>query len=151
MSHPERWSYFAYGSNMDPVQMASRCPGADPLEVAVLRDHQLAYTYDAPGWEGGVATVIPEPGSQVWGVVWSLTARHLDTLDDYEGVDIGIYRRELVDVYVLDRPMEAFVYITNDTLSRLPNQRYIDALVRGAEHFELPEWYVELLRETPTL
>lgn len=152
MSDDGRCSYFAYGSNMDPVQMADRCPGAEPIQVAVLHDHRLAYTYDAPGWEGGVATVIPATGEQVWGVVWALTSKHLDTLDEYEGVDIGIYRRELTDVFVNgDRPMDAFIYITNDTLTRLPNRRYIDALVRGAEHFELPAWYIELLRETPTL
>lgn len=33
--------YFAYGSNMEPVRMAWRCPGAYPLGRAVLRNYKL--------------------------------------------------------------------------------------------------------------
>ena len=32
---------FAYGSNMDPVQMRQRCPGAETVGSGVLRDHRL--------------------------------------------------------------------------------------------------------------
>lgn len=156
MSDEPRWAYFAYGSNMDPVQMAQRCPGSEPLEVARLAEHRLAFTYDAPGWEGGVATVIPAAHETVWGVLWVLTEDHLATLDEYESVDEGIYRRELIGVAVPGttpgawRAMDAFIYLTNDTAPTLPNRRYIDALVRGAEHFGLPAAYIDGLRNTPT-
>jgi cation transport regulator ChaC len=146
----QRWSYFAYGSNMDPVQMAERCPGSAPLEVACLRDHRLAYTYDSSKWRGGVATVIPAVGERVWGVVWELTAEHIAALDRYELVHRDVYRRDLVDVFAADRALPAFVYITNDSTPRLPNRRYVDALVRGATHFELPPDYIATLRATPT-
>ena len=36
--------YFAYGSNLDFVQMRSRCPSAQFVAVAKLPDHQLAFT-----------------------------------------------------------------------------------------------------------
>ena len=33
--------FFAYGSNMEPVRMAWRCPGVYPLGRAVLRNYKL--------------------------------------------------------------------------------------------------------------
>jgi len=32
--------YFAYGSNLDPVQMGERCPGAHVVGLAALREHR---------------------------------------------------------------------------------------------------------------
>ena len=36
--------YFAYGSNMDPVQMEERCPGAVALGAAHLPGWRLTFT-----------------------------------------------------------------------------------------------------------
>ncbi|NBO33813.1 MAG: gamma-glutamylcyclotransferase, partial [Actinobacteria bacterium] len=38
-------SYFAYGSNMDPVQMAHRAPDAVPIGTATLRDHDVVFAH----------------------------------------------------------------------------------------------------------
>lgn len=146
-----RVMYFAYGSNMDPMQMAERCPGSEPIQAAKLPGYRLAFTWDAPSWDGGgVATVIPAAEGEVWGVLWLLTPEHIDILDEYECVAEGIYRREIVEVLVEGARREAFVYITNDATPKLPGRRYLDALVRGAEHFGLPADYIERLRTTPT-
>lgn len=45
-----------------------------------------------------MATIEPSKGDQVYGVLWTLEAEHLRTLDDQEGVDDGIYRRIRVEV-----------------------------------------------------
>ena len=151
--------YFAYGSNMDPKQMASRCPGAMAVGRARLADYELAFVWDSPGWGGGVATVIPsagsEPGSpygdpssgrEVWGVLWDLTDEHVEGLDRYEGVAIGAYVREHLDVEAEAGLVNALIYLATDTRRKQPSGRYVDALIRGAQAFSLPESYVEMLR-----
>ena len=42
--------YFAYGSNLDPEQMASRCPSARVAFLARLADHRLDFTYFSTRW-----------------------------------------------------------------------------------------------------
>lgn len=34
-------------------------------------------------WRGGVATIEPSPGDEVWGVVWKMNIADLDSLDEY--------------------------------------------------------------------
>ncbi len=138
--------YFAYGSNMDPKQMASRCPGAMAVGRARLADYELAFVWDSPGWGGGVATVVPSSGREVWGVLWDLTDEHAEALDRYEGVAIGAYVREHLDVEADEGLVNALIYLATDTREKLPSGRYVDALVRGAKAHGLPADYVEQLR-----
>ena len=138
--------YFAYGSNMDPVQMASRCPGATALGAARLEGWRLTFTRDSPGWGGGVGHIEKAPGDEVWGVLWDVTDEHLRSLDDYEGVAHRAYVRDTVTVRAGDRDVEAHVYIAVPRGSKPPSKKYVAALVRGAEAFALPSEYVSRLR-----
>ena len=142
--------YFAYGSNMDPKQMASRCPGAVALGSARLPNYELAFVWDSPGWGGGVATVIPSSSLEVWGVLWDLTDEHVEALDRYEGVAIGAYVRERVDVESDGRSINALVYVATDARKKQPSARYLDALISGARAFSLPESHVQHLRDMRT-
>lgn len=63
--------YFAYGSNMNLGQMRFRCPDAEVVGNVRLEDYRLAFRGRAPG--NGVATVLPEKGSCVDGVLWRIT------------------------------------------------------------------------------
>ena len=138
--------YFAYGSNMDPKQMAVRCPGSTALGRARLDGYELAFVWDSPGWGGGVGTVLPSSSRHVWGVLWDLTGWHIDALDRYEGVGIGAYVRAHLDVEAEDGRVDALIYIATDTRQKKPSAKYVDALVRGAKAFSLPDDYIEQLR-----
>ena len=46
--------YFAYGSNMDKIQMDKRCPGAVPLAICKKLNYRTILN------TRGVATIIPE-------------------------------------------------------------------------------------------
>ena len=54
---------------MDLDQMAYRCPKAEVVETVRLEGYRL--TFAAAG--SGLATIFPEEGSHVDGVLWSLT------------------------------------------------------------------------------
>lgn len=136
--------YFAYGSNLDHDQMAWRCPTAAPIGSAVLE-----------GWSfrigaRGYATVSPsfEHDAHVWGGLWSLTDADLASLDRYEGVSGGLYRREVLTLLAPDRdgtPIDAIIYIENHDDVGSPNDLYLERILVGAETFELPTEWVDLL------
>lgn len=138
--------YFAYGSNMDPIEMAGRAPGARPLGAARLGDHRLTFTRDSPGWGGGVGHAEPAPGEEIWGVLWEITPADERALDDYEGVGAGAYRKVTAPVEHAGERVEALVYLANPRGSKPPSRRYVGALVRGAEAHGLPAAYVQRLR-----
>ncbi|MEZ5143284.1 MAG: gamma-glutamylcyclotransferase family protein [Acidimicrobiales bacterium] len=127
--------YFAYGSNLDASQMANRCPGAVPGEVARL-----------DGWafrigHRGVATIEPATGGVVWGGLWTVTDAHLAALDVAEGVAIGRYRRERLLVRAGTTPIEAVVYVEDFVEAGPPRTGYLERILRGAEQFGLPATY----------
>jgi hypothetical protein len=66
--------YFAYGSNMDSGQMAVRCPGAERVGVAVLRDYRVLINAQ------GVGTVIPAKRESVFGLLWRLSEKNVEAL-----------------------------------------------------------------------
>ena len=138
--------YFAYGSNMDPVQMRERAPGSRALGAAHLTDWRLTFTRDSPGWGGGVGHIERAAGDEVWGVLWEVTPSDLEALDEYEGIAGGAYVRENATVHHDGSDVEALVYLAVPRGYKKPSKRYIDALVRGAEAHELPEHYVRRLR-----
>ena len=142
--------YFAYGSNMDPKQMASRCPGAEALGRARLADYELTFVWDSPGWGGGVGTVIPSSGREVWGVLWDLTDEHVESLDRYEGIAINAYIKDHVHVEAESGLVNALIYLATDDRFKKPSAKYIDALVKGATAFSLPTDYIEELRALRT-
>ena len=72
--------YFAYGSNMNLAQMASRCPGAKLGEQVRLSDWR--YFINGNGYAG----IEEFSGGLVHGCLWSLLPQHWEALDQYEGV-----------------------------------------------------------------
>ncbi|MEX2557195.1 MAG: gamma-glutamylcyclotransferase [Actinomycetota bacterium] len=141
--------YFAYGSNMDPMQMSSRAPEARALGAARLAGWRLTFTRDSPSWGGGVGHIEPDVADEVWGVLWDATEADMTALDEYEGIAGGAYVRDSVTVTHNGYKVEAIVYLAVPRGFKRPSKRYIAALVRGAEAHGLPAGYVERLRALP--
>ncbi|MCC5786725.1 MAG: gamma-glutamylcyclotransferase [Phycisphaerales bacterium] len=82
-------------------------------------------------------------------VVWRVTAAGLETLDMYEGVGAGHYRRETWAVRTrAGETVEAAVYLAEPEFIEdglLPARRYVEHLLAGAEQF-LSEAYRAWLR-----
>jgi hypothetical protein len=155
--------YFAFGSNLNPVQMAERCPGNKVVGLAVLRDHRLAFPLSSSTWGGGVAGVQVAHGSEVWGVVYDLSDEHVAALDRYEGFvgpgnQHNLYERERVWVDLtradddsIPRRVRAEYYVPRVTNPSPPSRRYLDAILEGAKHHRLPDGYVATLARTATV
>ena len=154
--------YFAYGSNLDPTQMGSRCPGARTTGLAVLRDHRLVFPVHSEAWGGGVTSVQPARGALVWGMLFDLTDADLAALDDHEGFrgagnEHNAYDRDQVTVELtraddgsFPRRVRAWTYVARPANPTPPSRRYLDTVLRGARHHHLPEDYVAALAEVAT-
>lgn len=124
--------YFAYGSNMNLDQMDFRCPNAVVAENVRVDGYRLAFCGRNPG--NGVATILPEEGSHVDGVLWKITPECEQSLDVYEGYP-HLYGKETVCVENADGvKRNVMVYTMNapykDCLSR-PSDYYLKGILEG--------------------
>src|SRR6188472_1180738 len=94
--------YAAYGSNMDPGQMALRAPHSPLRGTGWLDGWRLTFGGEQMGWEGALATVVEEQGHQVFVGLYDLAPVDEDSLDRWEGVPLALYRRATVRVHTLD-------------------------------------------------
>lgn len=124
--------YFAYGSNMNLHQMDYRCPASEVVENVRLEDYRLAFRGRNPG--NGVATILPEKGSHVDGVLWNITPDCEKSLDHYEGYP-SLYGKEQVIVQnQAGERQSVMVYVMNapykDVPSR-PSDLYLKGILEG--------------------
>lgn len=157
-----RMLYFAYGSNLSTEQMQSRCPGHTVVGMGVLRDHRLAFPLTSHDWGGGVASVVPSHGANVWGMVFDLSEAHLASLDRYEGYRGPDDQHNLYDrlpVFVdlirpddgsIPRRVRAACYLARPANPAPPSRRYRDTILSGARHHRLPDEYVAALEQIAT-
>jgi AIG2-like family len=142
--------YAAYGSNMDPRQMASRAPHSPPSGTGWLMGWRLTFGGEDQGWEGAVATVVDDdPTAQVFVMLYDLTEADERHLDEWEGADLGLYRKLRVRVATLDGDALAWLYVLDAYEGGLPSARYLGILADAAETAGAPDDYVAALRGRP--
>jgi gamma-glutamylcyclotransferase (GGCT)/AIG2-like uncharacterized protein YtfP len=142
--------YFAYGANLDVRRFRRRCPGGTVLGRARLPDYQLGFTRYSRAEKGGVADIVPEPGAEVWGVLYEIDEACFRTLDEYEGAPRA-YRREPVSVIdEAGAPHDAVAYIANKTGAFAPSRQYLALIARGARDHGLPDDYVRAIEQVRT-
>ncbi|GBP37485.1 Gamma-glutamylcyclotransferase [Eumeta japonica] len=73
--------YFAYGSNLLQKRLKILNPSAEFFGTAKLQDYRLDFIKYAPTWRGAVATIVEDPGSEVWGAVWLIKESDRENLD----------------------------------------------------------------------
>lgn len=103
--------YIAYGSNLSLEQMARRCPTAEIVGTATLRNWRLWFR---GGNRSAVATVEREQGYKVPVLVWRLQPTDEDALDIYEGWP-HLYRKETLHLTLDGKRVAAMIYIMNES------------------------------------
>jgi len=145
--------YFAYGSNMDLEQLADRCPSAKFQHVAVARGYRLAFTRFSQKRQCGVADLILDMGSEVWGAVFKIGAPDVTKLDRSEGAHLTppAYRRVPLEVSRAadGESVHAFTYevVAKAAEHVKPNTVYLGLMVGGAVRWGLPQQYIEKLKK----
>ena len=139
--------YFAYGSNMNWEQMQRRCPSAQFVCVACLKNYRFAIARHSRLRNCGTANIFADAGSEVWGIVYDLSEQDLTILDGFEDG----YRREKVFVLAAgdtQSSVEVLVYIAErEDNVPLPNPEYKRLIVAGARHWNISEFYCSMLEK----
>jgi len=154
---------FAYGSNMNPRQMADRCPSARFVCVADLADHSLDFTRKSVRRNCGVADAVASPGGKVCGVVYEVSEGDLFELDASEGFRAERYtnsywRRECIVVEVpaegvsRTRHLQVWAYFAERQPDPpLPSHQHKELIVSGAKAWGLPQDYIAELERIETV
>jgi gamma-glutamylcyclotransferase (GGCT)/AIG2-like uncharacterized protein YtfP len=139
--------YAAYGSNLDPRQMAQRCPHSPLRSTGWLPGWRI--TFGGEGWDGALPTLVEDTGSQIFVALYDVTEADESTLDGWEGADQGLYRKVRVRVATLDGEQPAWVYVLDDFEGGIPSARTLGLLADAAEAAGAPADYVAELRSRP--
>jgi gamma-glutamylcyclotransferase len=153
--------YFAYGSNLFLEQMQKRI-GGEPkvIGAACLENHRLGFTILSKTWKGGVADIVPEAGSKVWGAIYELTEQQLEKIDHYEGYKKdrdpkkNFYNRlqvEVVDKRGVKQACLTYQAEVGDEKKRKylyhrPYEQYCEVIRKGGEDHGLPQEFYEHLK-----
>ena len=132
--------HFAFGSNMDPTQMATRCPSGEIAGSGQLAGYRFRIN------SRGVATVVPETTGLVHGIVWRLTSGDEKALDRYEGVRWGTYFKESLWVRLsAGDSRQCLVYVAKDSRPGRAKTGYLERIIEEAIRLGFPPSYVEEL------
>ncbi len=132
---------FVYGTLMDPEKAERIFKRLPKAKVAFLPGYELAF--DKVGERGGNPNV-RRGGKGVWGVVYEVDEKDLRRLD----LISPKYKREIVNVIVDGREVEAWVYVAKEEFRKdglKPERSCVERIVRGAKFHGLPEEYIESL------
>ncbi len=151
--------YFAYGSNMLEARLRhpSRAPSASCIGAAMLGGYRIRF--HKVGKDGSAKCNALTTGNlddAVYGVVFHVADRDTTALDKEEDVKEGGYSRRQVNIVMLNDSREGLVecYFSNPKFiddNCLPFDWYKALVIAGALEHDLPEEYVRLLRECPSI
>lgn len=135
--------YLAYGSNLNVEQMMKRCPRALKVGKTTIPNMRLVFR--------GYADIEASAGDKVHVGVWHVTSDCERALDRYEGVRVGLYRKEYLPIRIKrgDDVTEerALVYVMNDTRYSDPDNWYFACCKRGYQDFDMPVSAIEAARK----
>jgi len=141
--------YAAYGSNLDPAQMAERCPHSPLQGTGWLLGWRLTFGGEEHGWDGSMPTIAEGPGEQVFVALYDVTEADEKTLDAWEGTDLQLYNKVRLRVQTLEGVTIAWLYVLDAFEGGLPSARTIGILADAAEAADAPNDYVQAIRALP--
>lgn len=137
-----RTIYLAYGSNIDPVQMTARCPHAELIGKARIDGYRFALD------DVGYGTILKDSDRHIETLLWSIPKEDEARLDRCEGVAVGLYKKEYLNVEMGDTMyFHVLVYISNRGANHgARKQGYMSRIVKAAvDHAFECEYIKELV------
>ncbi len=119
--------YFAYGSNLNHIQMKDRCSRAKYIKKHTLNGYKLCFSHKTNHSVYGHANIIKNKKSEVHGALWDITRNDEKELDGYEGVDYNYYQKE----YFTLKGKKVLVYVQKIYYLQKPNSTYLHTIIQG--------------------
>jgi hypothetical protein len=132
--------------------MALRAPASPAFATGWL--HGWRFTFaggDAgvDGVSGAMATVVEEPGESVFVVLYDVPPADEQSLDVWEDLDLGMWRKIRVRVDTLDGDVLAWLYVLDAYEGGLPTQDQLALMADAATAGGAPMDYVARLLSHP--
>ena len=128
--------------------MMQRAPHSPMAGTGWLEGWRLTFGGEDLGWEGALATIVEDPGSRVFVVLYDVTLDE-EGLDRWEGGELGIHNKIRLRVQTMDGSVLAWLYVLDAYEGGLPSARYLCVLADAAEAAGAPADYVDALRTRP--
>jgi gamma-glutamylcyclotransferase len=129
--------HFTYGSNLWRKQMKDRCPDHRVIGNGVLRGYRWIIS------TRGYANVVKSKTDEVHGVIYEISESDERSLDCWEGVQSGAYRKEMMPVEFEGQSRECLVYVDPVEEEGKPKQEYIERINKGIFDSKLPQEYID--------
>ena len=130
--------YIAYGSNLNVMQMKTRCPNAKILGTAKLKGWELLFKGSK---SGSYLTIEKKENGIVPVVIWEVSESDEKALDRYEGYPTFYYKKD-IKVQYKDirtgnrRTVTAFAYIMHEERQiGVPSLFYLNTCLEGYDTF----------------
>lgn len=134
-------NYFAYGTNLNLDQMKVRCPNIKIIKMVLLKDFTLYFT------SRSIPSIKYEDNAETWGVLFDIDKSCENSLDKYEGFPT-LYLKKNIEVIDKDGgKFDCFAYVANEVQEGKPGRQYLEKLLAGAVQNNLPEDYIEQIKE----
>ena len=139
--------YFAYGSNMNQLQMQERCPQSILVGKAVLYEYKIDFTIYSEKRQCGCADIVPSPALEVWGLLYSVNDSDRRALDMFEGHPIHYQRCTVVVFDDVGVSHNAFSYevVNKHPVTLKTSKHYLGLLHEAALQHNFPESYLKTL------
>lgn len=141
--------YAAYGSNLDPRRMALRAPASPVYATGWLAGWRLTFAGGESEWESVNATVVEDTSDTVFVVLYDVPPADEQALDQWEDLDLGLWRKIRVRVHTLDGEPLAWLYVLDAYEGGLPTPAQLTVVADAAHAGGAPADYVERLRRHP--
>ncbi len=129
--------------------MLERAPHSPMAGTGWLEGWRLTFGGEDMGWEGALATIVEDPGSRVFVVLYDVTPLDEDGLDRWEGGELGMHTKLRLRVQTMDGSVLPWLYVLDAYEGGLPSARYLGVLADAAEAAGAPADYVDALRTRP--
>jgi len=142
--------YFAYGSNMLHQRLQKRVSSAIPLGIATLDDYNLVWHKKSKDGSTKCSIAKGNDNDEVYGVLYEFDPSQKSALDKAEGLGYG-YEEADVEVLYKGKNITAKTYYATDIIEKiLPYDWYKAFVIAGAQLNNLPNEYLEDLKEYPS-
>lgn len=133
---------FAYDALMDPETLSALAPDADFLFVAHYPETRLRF---AAGPSGPTPTLVRDPGGIVWGAVFAVRDNQAAAITDWAaeaGRGAGLADHKAVDREGNKHDCLVLVATGDSDDDSRPDPAYVESMLRGARHWNLPAGWV---------
>lgn len=141
--------YFAYTARIAPDLLAEAAPSAEFQFIAHLPETELLFPITNRDWEGALPSIRPQGGHTVWGAVFEVPKSELKGLHQAEEAEGRIPAEDFKAVDRQGRSYAVLAHVSEaggETVGA-PSSAYMEIVVNGARHWELPTGWVAGLAE----